>query len=776
MENVRRLVFFLFFVSGISGLMYQVVWVRMYSRIIGSTNYAIAIVLAAFMGGLAAGSFLFGKTIDRRVHRLRFFALLELSIGIVSLAVTFAIPLFGPFYKHIYQLSGDTLGLAFFIRASLLFLCVLIPATLMGGTLPVLTSYLTHRYSAFSRNVSLLYGLNTIGAVFGVLFSGYVSIGFWGERRTVLLGFLLNAIVATGAFLLHYRSAGRPVTVSPPEPGAARMSTYSNNVRGAVLAAIFLSGLTALAYEVIWSRQLILYLKTSIYAFSAMLATFLAGVGLGSTFITLSVKRIKNPLYVLGAIEIVIGLLSVINVYTFPLFDNSHLLDKFGPALAAVAIVFPLTLFFGAAFPVATMAFTKDERTSGSSVGTLYSFNTMGNIIGSLVGGFILIPVVGSSNSILFLGTVNLLIGTVLVLLDSGKAFRTRIAHLTAIPIACIFSFGLFGNDPFLDVVAKRIQRLAENSNADYRIFSNREGVQGTVTSFSLGGGPFLYINSVSMTILCTDTKLMAHIPVALLSDPKEMLIIAFGMGTTARSASLYEDLNVTTVEIVPEVYGDFSFFHPDADEVVRRKNLKRIVNDGRNYLFLTDKKFDIITLDPSPPIWSAGTVNLYSREFFQLCKEHLTEKGIMNLWFPGDATEDEMKAVLKAFHSVFPRTTVWSGIKGWGFYFIGMPENLQLDPDSLKEIFRNPITKNDVMEYAAFDTVPKNAFDILELLMWNADEVARQVKDFPMVTDDYPYTEFPLWRHSLEEYEKWRPDAQLKYADQLFRKKYYWK
>jgi len=774
MKNIRKLIFTLFFISGISGLMYEVVWVRMYSRIIGSTNYAISIVLAAFMGGLALGSLIFGKIIDKRKNKLIFFPFLQISIGVCALLVTFTLPAFGPLYKHIYKASGEAAGLAFLIRSSLLFLYILIPASLMGGTLPVLISYLTEKYKNFGKDLSFLYGVNTFGAVLGVILSGYFTLGFLGERKTVIIGAFLNFLVACILFILPHldkktfqkEETQEPVIESKDE--TAPISPYSNSKRSVILIAIFTSGLTALAYEVIWSRQLILYLKTSIYAFSAILATFLMGIAVGSLFINKIIHKIKNPLFSFGVLEVLIGIISIINIYFFILIDSDTFLWMFGSISAPVIIVFPITFLFGAIFPVASLSYISSEKEAGSSVGSLYSVNTFGNIAGSLLGGFFLIPFIGSSHAIIILGFVNLIIGITLILLDTRKKLTIRLRYIATVPAALFLAFGLMNTNPFLDLIAKRIADKSRKKGTDYQLYLNREGVQGTVTSFEIGKVKQLWINGIGMTGLSTDTKLMAHIPIALSPEPKEMLVIAFGMGTTSRSASLYKTLNVTAVEIVPEVYDWFPFYHPDAEEVRQRKNLDLVADDGRNYLFLTDKKFDIITMDPSPPIWSSGTVNLYSKEFFELCREHLTPKGIMCLWFPWQAQEDEVKAVLKAFHHVFPRTHVWTGGSGFGFFFMGMPDDLQIDRKKFERIFKDPVLKSDLNEYAHYDRSFKNPDKLLNLFMWDEKEVAKQVEGFPMVTDDFPYTEFPLWRHGLEDYDIWRPKDQLDYLRKL--------
>jgi len=741
---LRKIVFLLFFVSGISGLIYEVVWLRILSRVIGVTAYATAVTLAAFMAGLALGSFIFGRLADKRNDHLRIFALLQLWVAAAAVVTPIVLTGSTAVYGYVSQITHHNTAAISTAKAVVSFFSLLVPTMLMGGTLPVLTSFLVRRGGLFGKNFSLLYGLNTLGAVIGVVLSGFITIGAIGEWNTIFIAVFINLAVGLAALVSHRRRMGFAEQGEVAGEAAvgtvsSRISMYPDMVRRAVLVVFLMSGFTALAYEVIWTRQLILFLRTSIYAFSGMLATFLIGVAVGSMIMNRFVDRLKRPLVIFGILEAAVGFLSILSLYLFGPLD-SYTLTK---VLSPLVLVLPLTLLFGAIFPIASLCYAKSTETTGSSVGVLYTFNAAGNVAGSLLAGFVFISVLGSSRTIIVLGLVNVMLGLVLLWLEPGRSSGYRLRFLLVVLPGVLLALGFKGRDPFLGVIERRIAQSADQ----WEIFRNWETVQGTLTSFVKDGEKHLWLNGFGQTTLCTETKLMAHLPVMLAEEPKEMLVICFGMGTTARSACIYEDLSITCVELIPEVYKCFGYYHSDAEEIASHPGMRFIANDGRNYLLLSKDRYDVIIVDPSPPIYAAGTVNLYTREFFALCKAHLTSDGVMCLWFPGGSRQDSL-AIFKTFYSAFENTTIWRGPHDWGFYLLGTIAPTNLEISKIEQAFTNPRLVEDLSEY---DDVCVTSEQLLRLFLGrDGEDLKNLTRAAPIITDDYPYTEFPLWRYLL--------------------------
>ncbi len=385
--NLKKTIVLLFFLSGISGLIYEVVWLRMLSRVLGVTNFAATVTLAAYMLGLGLGSYIWGKKADTDTNPLKTFALLQIMIALSVLLVPFLLNIAIPLYKFIFIKSNGSIAAVAFARILIAFFVLLIPATLMGGTLPVIVSYVTKQNKMYGENLSLLYGVNTLGAVFGVILSGYFTIGLLGENETVFLGVVINLFVALRVLQLDKNKVALNQENVVLEKKQEVFEYYSDKIRNFILLAIFISGFTALSYEIIWNRMLILYLEVSIYTFSGMLTVYLTGIALGSLFINKIIKNIKKPLLIFGILEIVLGFLSILKLYMFPGFAH----NASGKIMATFALVLPTTFVFGMIFPIAAMCYNKSVEKSGTSTGMIYVFNIAGNVLGSLVTGFFLL-------------------------------------------------------------------------------------------------------------------------------------------------------------------------------------------------------------------------------------------------------------------------------------------------------------------------------------------------------------------------------------------------
>lgn len=766
----------LFFLSGISGLMYEVVWVRMLGRLLGSTVYATSTVLAVFMGGLALGSFLIGRFVDRSRRPLRLYALLELAIGVSALASLAWPELMLPLYQAIYDASGGSRAWLTAGQVLITMPVLLVPTTLMGATLPVLCAHGARQHADFARCAGSLYGINTLGAVLGVLASGFVLLGEVGETFTLLCGVVLNLVVAAAAWGFGARALAPVAAASGPQEEQPE-DGYPARVCRAVVVLFAVSGFVALASEVIWSRMLLLYQGTSIYAFSAMLAVVLAGMGLGSFAGGSLMHWCHDPLLLLARLQLGIGLAQVAALHLYA----RQQADLVWPA---VVLLGPLGLLWGLTFPAATACYARTRAQAGRRVGELYAWNTVGCIAGSLAAGFVLLPLLGSSPSLRALAVLSLLGGLALLAVHpQGIRLPARLSEalLAAAGVVLLATAG----DPYFTVLERKMRDfysdLLEAKTSDpyarllgrstpvryagaLTIYRHVEEAAGTTTAF--GADPFdprarqLWINGCGMTSMSTVTKLMAHLPIALADDPRDVLVVCFGMGTTVRSASRHEGLQIHAVEMVPAVVECFGYYHADGPEILQRDKVHVAIDDGRNYLQMRPQQYDVITIDPAPPLHSAGTVNLYSWEFFQLCRQRLRPAGVVCLWIP-PVSYSEVKMLLRTYLDVFPFVSAWSGTKAHpGFLLMGSHRPLQGVPEKIRQLYRKPAVVADLTEWDQDHDQPEK---LLALHVTEGPGLVPLIAGARIVTDDCPYTEFPLWRSRVRDGEYYQvidPDA----------------
>jgi len=762
----NRLIYLLFFLSGISGLIYETVWLRVLIRVLGCTVYATSIVLSAFMAGLAVGSYVLGRFVDQSKNPLRLYATLELGVGLSAAVIFFLFDQLIPVYRSIYGWVGGSRAALSFFQSLLLFGCLLIPTSLMGGTLPVLSAHTKLYRTSFAIRVGNLYGLNTLGAVLGVVGSGLFTLGSIGELNTVLIGVLINLMVSLIAFSLATATKKLPVSKASGETKDATqkskieyISPYPSFTRRMVIIAYALNGFAALAYEVVWTRMFQLHLGTSIYAFSMMLGVYLIGVAWGSIWGGKYINKLKDPLGFFGLAQIFIAFYSVLGMYLFTLFiPVSTRIALFNIIMLPVVMVLPITFVLGLIFPAVSRSYVEKEEKVGGGVGRLYSMNTLGCIFGSLVCGFILIKSLGTRGTILTLAGVNLAIGLAIAWSRQarGKSFR----YLKPVYAGLVLSLllGIFSPDPFYTVLKKEIRTIL---GEDMEIYYHKESISATTTAFGSKVQPlskYLWINGIGMTFLCTETKLMAHLPILLNENPKDILVVCFGMGTTLRSARVYKYMQCDVVELVPETYECYKYFHADGPEVLADPRVHHFVDDGRNFLLMRDKKYDVITMDPAPPLWSAGTVNLYAQEYFELCRSRLKPKGIMCVWVPPHAFT-EVRMIMRTFQSVFPNATVWRGVKYPGFYLLGSMEPLKINPERFRQAYQDKDVLTDLTEW---DNLVPTYEAMLGLYLLSPKELEAFVRGEPIITDNHPYTEFPLWRQTFDPYGRYNLNAEV--------------
>ncbi len=734
---------FLFFLSGISGLVYETVWFRMLVRVFGTTLEATSTVLAVFMGGLALGAWLAGRRSDSVKNALKTYAWIELSVGVLAIASTFVMTglpgLIAGLLPDGGRIAADiTRGL---IRMGVASAALLPPTILMGATLPLLTRYLSSGLSDAGGKLSKLYALNTFGAVIGVLLSGFLLIGHLGETGTVLSAAALNILIAMRVFAFspaETPSAGR-------EPAPSKVPT-ENRARYARLALMLgLSGFAALAMEVLWARMLVLTIGNSVYAFSSMLGVYLAGIALGSLYAGHRMTGLDEPFLTLAKTQAVTAALALTGFGVFwlvgrttmdakylysPITRASDILTLFG---WSGLIIFPVTLCMGFFFPVAVEEGIKASGRIGGAVGALYGANTLGTIMGSLVAGFVLIPLLGTKFSFILIAIITALTGALAAGL-AGEAEKRRFGiWLMAPVIAAAVAFIV--PDPVLSIISNRL-----NHNLPGEIVFQAEDKAGAVTVRFADGGKrqMLYINGFAVSGNGSAGRLMSHFPLLFQENPKEMFIIGLGAGNTLRSGIIH-GVHVDVAELVSSVAKAGHLFIPIWDKLLAGGKFRLILNDGRNELLRTKKVYDAIVIDVTPPIYSSGAVNVYSKDFFELAHKRLAQTGILSLWIPKPCFESDYFMILKSVKAVFPFANVWNFPELPGFLVLASNSELDLDAKKLEE----RIKKGNVR----LDIPPASAEFIRSFRFMDNAQVEADIAQYPPVTDDRPYTEFPLAR-----------------------------
>lgn len=741
------LLFALFFGSGFSALVYQVLWQRQLGLVFGVTAYATSTVLAAFMAGLALGSWIAGRLSPRVTRPLLAFGVCEALIGITALAT----PLWLDGAREVYVWVARSIPDSFAALTTARLLCsllvLLVPTTLMGATLPLVVKSSLGRTPFFGGHLATLYGLNTAGALVGALATGFWLIGLLGINASYAIAGAVNGLVAVVAIAAGWRPLG---LAALPGPGRevlapeARHETFAahhapaplppapwSRAQRAVLLVAALSGGAALALEVVWVRWLVLFVPATTYAFSTMLGVVLAGIALGSVIAARLLRAPRNWLGWLAAAEAGTGIAAlgaaVLMSRTFAAgWRTSATLQ------GSIVTIFPAALMMGFALPIAIRVFAARPGESAedpSLVGRIYAVNLVGGIVGALLAGFVLLPALGSRWSLTGLSAVFLSAGLVAWLADRPQLQAARVAA----PLVAALVFGGLATQ-LPDAFGSALKRRYPPGE---QLFWHEEGVQTTVSvHIRPMGGRLLYLNGLHQASDGPDVlrvhRLIGLLPLALHADPRRVLVVGLGGGATAGAASRHRDTQVDVVELSDSVVRGAAWFAHVNEDVLANPKVTLRVDDGRNYLMLTDRRYDVITADLIQPE-HAGAGNLFSREYFQLARRALADDGLMLQWI-GHRPETSYKLILRTFLDVFPETTLWAD----GHLLIGSKSALRLDRKRFQHKLEDPGTRESLEE------VGLGSFDrVLASFVAGPDDLRRFVGPGALLTDDRPIIEY---------------------------------
>lgn len=720
----------LFFCSGACGLIYQVLWLRLLSLVFGVTVYAASTLLAAFMAGLALGSALAGRIVARTGRPLLVFGVAEILIGLSALATPIAFDAASALYHRLYQLSPESLTVLTMARLITGFAVLLLPTVLMGLTLPVLSASVLVRGARFGARVSALYAMNTAGAVTGAILTGFYLIGTIGIDRSFLLGAAINVGVGLIALVVEQAVRSQSVIsrVEPERSHVISVLPYPA-APGAIAFVVIISGLVALALEILWFRMLVQYLAATTYAFTTMLATVLAGIALGGAIAARLLRQNRDWVAWLAIIQIATACLALASAI-FLGWSYAAGWRTSGDWQASAAAILPVTILMGLGFPIALRIAASPSagdlaQTVARRVGRLYSLNVVGAIVGALIGGFLLLPLLGTRRALIALGAVY---GASALILIVRHPRRSRL--LPALAVGAI-AFGVLATrvpDPFAAAYARRYGQ-------DMREFWREEGVQTAVSVHASQFRRALYLDGLHQANDTPDMvrlhRIIGHLPMVLHPAPDDALVIGLGGGATSGAVSQHRT-RVQIVELSESVRRAAPFFAHINYDVLNQSNVRIRVDDGRNFLLLSGETFDVITADIIQPI-HAGAGNLYSREYFSLVRTALRENGVALQWI-GHRPPVQYRLIMRTFLDVFPHATLWLD----GNLMAGSIAPLQLHEATLAAKRADPRTA------AALDAVGLTSFETLKSwYLAGPDEMRRFVGSGPLLTDDRPLLEY---------------------------------
>jgi spermidine synthase len=738
------------FLSGIGALVFETLWLRLSGLTFGNSIWAAALILSSFMAGLALGNAVAASSKVRRWRPLHLYALLEVLVAFFGCTIIFGLPLLGRLMRPVWQMLWDYQPTLTGLRFILSFLILLVPTTAMGLTLPVLIEDPILRRANFGRAIGFLYGSNTLGAVAGAVVGEAYLIRAFGLRGTSLVAGLASCIAATIALLVA-RIDGDTAALIPERKFPLGLDV-SYRPPWRLLLLSFGTGCILLSLEVIWFRLLRLYVPSTSTAFAVMLAVVLAGIGLGSIVAGAIHRRLAR----LDQLLPVLLLLAAIGVLLSYLFFPATLLQTragvfdiawWEVALLSIALMLPVAFLSGILFPtiVALVQASVEDRMNSTGITTL--FNTTGAAIGPLLASFVLLPSVGFQWS-LILCAASYAVLSILVSERSSWSFKRPLAFATAgvwVALALIIAVFPYHRDATHFSHASLPYETDDQGHVVAHVVKKIEGVSDTfqLQRRDLFGQPYYYrllTNVFSMSGTSPRNqrymRLFAYLPLAFRPESKDVLLLCYGCGVTADAFTRKSSLErIDIVDISKEVFALGGFYSGiNYSNPLHDPRVHAVIQDGRFFLQASPRQYDIISGEPPPPK-IAGTVNLYTEEFFSLMNSRLKQGGIATFWLPINQLKvEEAKAILRAFHNVFANASLWaSADQEWIMMGIKGPGR-KVEEEEFRQLWINPDTGADLRGIGV--EVPQQ---LGALFVMDGEEIDRIAQGVAPLTDIYP-------------------------------------
>ena len=658
----KPLIYCLFFASGFAGLVYEVLWMKELGLLFGNTSYAASATLAAFFLGIAGGSLLLGRFARDSKNPLRLYAILEIAVSVTALLYFVLLDIYHLSYSTLFELfepgTAEFIGVKFVLALLVLFP----PAFFMGGTLPVMSQFLTQRQDEIGKTASLLYAINTFGATCGALAAGFYLPRLLGFTQSYFVAISLTTSVAVIAWLLSRNNIESKEAAPVQHIRVDQTDEGSINIRLIRFLAFF-SGFSALGLEVIWTRMFAQVLQNSVYTFSIILVVFLLALSFGAAVARFLITLRSSATIILFMLLSVSGLLIAATPTSFLALTDG--LSYFGKGVSwdayilkvfmlAMLTMFPPILVLGSLFPYLIRLSESQKLAASQTVGDLAFVNTIGAVLGSLIAGFVLLDVLGLWSSVQLIAALYLIAACTILLFSA----TIKVAYSLVPASVLILSFVIFyaTEKPQITLDAEKKQEtlieLWEGSGATVAVVTRKNSLRVKVNNFYGLGGSGDHKNE----------ERQSHLPLLIHGNAKSVFYLGMGTGITAGAALQHPDIEkIVVTELLPDVVkATKKHFEPYLHGLYTDKRSTVIAEDGRNYLFGTDEIFDLIIADLFIP-WKAGTGSLYTVEHFENAKDHLNNGGIYAQWLPlFQLTKNEFDTIARTMLNVFPQVTLW--------------------------------------------------------------------------------------------------------------------
>ncbi len=686
----------LFFGSGCAALIYEVVWFQLLELVIGSSAVSMAVLLGTFMGGMCLGSLLLPRYMPAGTHPLKMYAALEFGIGALGLLLLFGMPLVGGVYTA--WAGSGVVGM--FMRGLAAAVCLLPPTLLMGATLPAIARWVGSSKDGVAW-LGYFYGGNTAGAVIGSLLAGFYLMSVYDISITTYVAVALNLTVAVLALLLARLD---PVVVASPAAKERNIASLAPDLpRRTVYLAIGLSGLTALACEVLWTRQLSLMFGATTYTFSLILAVFLAGLGLGSSVGASAARNLARPRVAFGWCQLA---LCAAMAWTSWILTDSLPYWPINPSIAPNAwfqfqldlvrclfAVLPGSILWGASFPLALASVARDSDDPATLVGRVYAANTLGAIVGSLTASLLLVVWIGTQHAQQVLIVIAAVSGLLLLAEARASAIGLAVAGglagllvLSVHPVPGVFI--AYGRYTATQLGQSQIIYSGEGWNASVAVSERPNGVR----NYHNAGKVQASSEPQDMRL----QRMLGHLTTLVPTSARSVVVIGCGAGVTAGAVSIDPAVQHETIAeiepLVPRVVS--TYFAEHNFDVVRNPKVDVHIDDARHFLFTTKQTFDAITSDPLDP-WVKGAAMLYTREFFELAKSRLNPGGIVTLFVQlYESNTEAVKSEVATFFEAFPKGMIFANTyngAGYDLVLLGQVDGTTINLDEMEERLQRP-------------------------------------------------------------------------------------